>query len=102
VHLLLPLLLLPLLLLLLSSRLVMGTRSGDMDPAVPLHMMNTLGLSAKEMDTGGLRRCCHYSNADSSSLLLCTDQCSGTAKQMNAVGQPGGRGCSCCSASVAM
>jgi hypothetical protein len=34
-------------------RLVMGTRSGDMDPAVPLHMMNTLGMSAKEMDTGG-------------------------------------------------
>lgn len=31
--------------------LVMGTRSGDMDPAVPLHLMNTLGLSAKEMDT---------------------------------------------------
>ena len=30
----------------------MGTRSGDMDPAVPLHMMNTLGMSAKEMDTG--------------------------------------------------
>lgn len=29
----------------------MGTRSGDMDPAVPLHLMNTLGLSAKEMDT---------------------------------------------------
>lgn len=31
--------------------LVMGTRSGDMDPAVPLHMMNTLNMSAKEMDT---------------------------------------------------
>eukprot|EP00775_Hariotina_reticulata_P003387 gene3387-3660_t len=31
--------------------LVMGTRSGDMDPAVPLHMMNTLKLSTKEMDT---------------------------------------------------
>lgn len=30
----------------------MGTRSGDMDPAVPLHMMNTLCMSAKEMDTG--------------------------------------------------
>jgi acetate kinase len=29
----------------------MGTRSGDMDPAVPLHLMNTLGLSAKDMDT---------------------------------------------------
>lgn len=28
----------------------MGTRSGDMDPAVPLHLMNTLSLSAKEMD----------------------------------------------------
>lgn len=31
----------------------MGTRSGDMDPAVPLHMMNSLNMSAKEMDTGG-------------------------------------------------
>lgn len=31
--------------------LVMGTRSGDMDPAVPLHMMSTLDLSAREMDT---------------------------------------------------
>jgi acetate kinase len=30
----------------------MGTRSGDIDPAVPLHMMSTLQLSAKEMDTG--------------------------------------------------
>jgi len=29
----------------------MGTRSGDVDPAVPLHMMNTLKLSSKEMDT---------------------------------------------------
>jgi acetate kinase len=37
--------------MLLLCRLVMGTRSGDMDPAVPLHLMNTLGLSAKEMDT---------------------------------------------------
>jgi acetate kinase len=40
-----------LLLLNIHCRLVMGTRSGDMDPAVPLHLMNTLGLSAKEMDT---------------------------------------------------
>lgn len=29
----------------------MGSRSGDMDPAVPLHLMNILGLSTKEMDT---------------------------------------------------
>lgn len=31
--------------------LVMGTRSGDMDPAVPLFLMNTLGCSARDMDT---------------------------------------------------
>jgi butyrate kinase len=30
--------------------LVMGTRSGDLDPAIPLHLMRTLGLSAAEMD----------------------------------------------------
>ena len=29
----------------------MGTRAGDMDPAIPLHMMGRLGLSAKDMDT---------------------------------------------------
>jgi acetate kinase len=28
----------------------MGTRSGDLDPAIPLHLMRTLGLSAAEMD----------------------------------------------------
>jgi hypothetical protein len=47
-------------------RLVMGTRSGDMDPAVPLHMMNTLGLSAKEMDTGSDKQPVH----DLQALLL--------------------------------
>ncbi|MCF0238153.1 MAG: acetate kinase, partial [Sphaerochaetaceae bacterium] len=31
--------------------LVMGTRSGDMDPAIIPYIMNNTGLSAKEMDT---------------------------------------------------
>lgn len=31
--------------------LVMGSRSGDMDPAIMPYMMNNLDLSAKEMDT---------------------------------------------------
>eukprot|EP00878_Enallax_costatus_P030958 GHUV01033779.1.p1 GENE.GHUV01033779.1~~GHUV01033779.1.p1 ORF type:complete len:413 (+),score=79.58 GHUV01033779.1:418-1656(+) len=31
--------------------LVMGTRSGDLDPAIPLFLMNKLGVSAKDMDT---------------------------------------------------
>ncbi|KAF6258057.1 acetate kinase [Scenedesmus sp. NREL 46B-D3] len=47
--------------------LVMGTRSGDMDPAVPLHLMSTLGLSAKEMDAilnkkSGLLGVCGHSD----------------------------------------
>ena len=29
----------------------MGTRAGDMDPAVVLHLQNELGLTVKEMDT---------------------------------------------------
>lgn len=41
--------------ILTSHRLVMGSRSGDMDPAVPLHMMSTLNLSPKEMDTSEQR-----------------------------------------------
>lgn len=32
-------------------RLVMGTRSGDLDPAIPLFLMNKLGVSAKDMDS---------------------------------------------------
>jgi acetate kinase len=31
--------------------LVMGTRSGDMDPALPLYIMRKSGMSAAEMDT---------------------------------------------------
>uniref|UniRef100_A0A7S0S850 Probable acetate kinase n=1 Tax=Chlamydomonas leiostraca TaxID=1034604 RepID=A0A7S0S850_9CHLO len=31
--------------------LLMGTRSGDLDPAVVLHLQNTLGLPPKEIDT---------------------------------------------------
>lgn len=30
--------------------LVMGTRSGDIDPSIPLHMINSLGIDAKEVD----------------------------------------------------
>ena len=31
--------------------LLMGTRAGDMDPAVVLHLQTQLGLSVKETDT---------------------------------------------------
>ena len=30
--------------------LVMGTRSGDIDPSIPLHLMKLLGMSPAEMD----------------------------------------------------
>jgi len=30
---------------------IMGTRSGDIDPAIPLFMQNELGIGSKEMDT---------------------------------------------------
>ncbi|MFP4011180.1 MAG: acetate kinase [Spirochaetaceae bacterium] len=30
--------------------LVMGTRSGDIDPAIPFHMMNMAGMSAEEIE----------------------------------------------------
>ena len=29
----------------------MGTRAGDIDPAIPLHMANQLGISTKEIDS---------------------------------------------------
>ncbi len=31
--------------------LVMGTRSGDIDPAIPFYMMNKAGISAKDLET---------------------------------------------------
>lgn len=31
--------------------LIMGTRSGDIDPAIPLHMMKSAGLSVEEMES---------------------------------------------------
>lgn len=34
----------------MPCRLVMGTRSGDLDPAVVLHLQTQLGLSVKEAD----------------------------------------------------
>ena len=37
--------------LLTPTRLLMGTRVGDMDPAVALHLQNELGLTVKETDT---------------------------------------------------
>eukprot|EP00877_Chromochloris_zofingiensis_P013997 jgi/Chrzof1/8851/Cz03g26170.t1 len=45
----------------------MGTRSGDLDPAIPLHVMQTLGITAKQMDTvlnkkSGLLGVCGYSD----------------------------------------
>ena len=36
---------------LVICRLVMGTRCGDLDPAVVLYIQNVLGKSTKEMDT---------------------------------------------------
>ena len=34
----------------LFHRLVMGTRCGDLDPAVVLHIQNVTGMGPKEMD----------------------------------------------------
>ncbi|MFA7107844.1 MAG: acetate kinase [Sphaerochaetaceae bacterium] len=47
--------------------LVMGTRSGDMDPAIMPYIMNLTGMSASEMDTAlnkksGLQGICGYSD----------------------------------------
>ncbi len=37
--------------------LVMGTRSGDMDPAIPFFMMNKTGMSPSEMETALNKKC---------------------------------------------
>ena len=37
--------------------LVMGTRSGDMDPAIPFFMMNKTGMSPSEMETTLNKKC---------------------------------------------
>lgn len=37
--------------------LVMGTRSGDMDPALPFYIMRKTGMSAAEMDTALNKKC---------------------------------------------
>ncbi len=37
--------------MILGNRLVMGTRSGDMDPAVLLYLMDKCGMSTREADT---------------------------------------------------
>jgi len=47
--------------------LIMGTRAGDIDPAIPLHMANQLGISTKEIDSmlnkkSGLLGICGHSD----------------------------------------
>ncbi len=37
--------------------LVMGTRSGDMDPAIPFFMMNKTGMAPAEMETTLNKKC---------------------------------------------
>ena len=37
--------------------LVMGTRSGDLDPALPFYIMRKTGMSADEMDTALNKKC---------------------------------------------
>jgi acetate kinase len=37
--------------------LVMGTRSGDLDPALPFYIMRKTGMSAAEMDTALNKKC---------------------------------------------
>lgn len=64
--------------------LVMGTRAGDIDPAVPLHMMRTLGLSAGEMDT--------VLNKKSGLLGLCGDNDLRAVIERRAKGDPEVRG----------
>lgn len=60
--------------------LVMGTRAGDIDPAVPLHMMRTLGLSAAEMDS--------VLNKKSGLLGLCGDNDLRAVIERRAKGDP--------------
>jgi hypothetical protein len=60
--------------------LVMGTRAGDVDPAVPLHLMRTLGLTAQEMD-GVL-------NKKSGLLGLCGDSDLRAVIERRAAGDP--------------
>ncbi|KAI8466299.1 MAG: acetate kinase [Monoraphidium minutum] len=60
--------------------LVMGTRAGDVDPAIPLHMMRTLGLGAADMDT--------VLNKKSGLLGLCGDNDLRSVIERRAKGDP--------------
>lgn len=67
---------------------VMGTRSGDMDPYIPLHIMKTLGKSVEEVNTlmnkqSGMFGVCGYSdNRDVESNYLNGEEKSTTAMKM--------------------
>lgn len=67
---------------------VMGTRSGDMDPYIPLHIMKTLGKSVEEVNTlmnkqSGMLGVCGYSdNRDVESNYLSGEEKSTTAMKM--------------------
>ena len=67
---------------------VMGTRSGDMDPYIPLHIMKTLGKSVEEVNTlmnkqSGMLGVCGYSdNRDVESNYLNGEEKSTTAMKM--------------------
>lgn len=67
---------------------VMGTRSGDMDPYIPLHIMKTLGKSVEEVNVlmnkqSGMLGICGYSdNRDVESNYLNGEEKSSTAMKM--------------------
>ena len=67
---------------------VMGTRSGDMDPYIPLHIMKTLGKSVEEVNvlmnkqSGMLGVCGHSDNRDVESNYLQGEEKSSTAMKM--------------------
>ena len=67
---------------------VMGTRSGDIDPYIPIHIMKTLGKSVDEVNTlmnkqSGMLGVCGYSdNRDVESNYLNGEEKSSTAMKM--------------------
>jgi len=58
----------------------MGTRAGDIDPAIPLHLMRTLGHTAAEMDS--------ILNKKSGLLGLCGDNDLRAVIERRAKGDP--------------
>ncbi|KIZ07816.1 acetate kinase [Monoraphidium neglectum] len=60
--------------------LVMGTRAGDIDPAIPLHLMRTLGATAADMDA--------ILNKKSGLLGLCGDNDLRAVIERRAKGDP--------------